>query len=141
MNFKSIIIPILAATILATGVRYYFPKVETKTVTNTRTIVQTDIKTVTRTITKKDGTTVTVTETTDHSTKDATKFKVAVVHKEPQWRVGLVAMQDFAGGRGTLPARNLPSYGMEVQKRLGGPLYVGLQYVHPQVGLQIGLEF
>lgn len=143
MNLKSLIVPVLAATLLAGFVRYYFPKVETKTVTKIRTIIQNNIRTVTRIIVRPDGTKETVTEIVDRSTKEKDASKVATKALQPQWRVALLTVKDFGPRKSTatLPAREMPSYGIEVQKRLVGPVFVGVQYVHPQAGISIGLEF
>lgn len=134
MKISNFLIPVLGAIVAGALVRYYWPRIETKTIVETVT----KNRTITRIVKRPNGVTVTEID----STTSATKSSIKLTHKAPQWRVGLLATMPTDGSnKATRPGRYMPQYGIEVQKRLVGPLYAGILYVHPYIGAQIGLEF
>ncbi len=135
MTNKNIAILCISTAIASSVVtRYYFPKVNTKTVETTKEVIKTDIKTVTRTITAPDGTTDTTTVTEDHSIKRDSSNKTALTNKQPNWMVSGAVLTDFT--------RQPPYYGIQVQRRILGPFYIGALLTTKQdVGLSLGFEF
>lgn len=135
MTNKSILALCLISTVAAAVVtRYYFPKIETKTVETTKEVVRNDIKTVTRTVTSPNGQTDTTTVTEDHSIKKDSSNKIEVAYKQLDWLVSGSVQSNFKF--------EPPIYGVQVQRRILGPIYVGaLADTKGQVGLTVGFEF
>lgn len=130
MRYKNLLIPICGATLLALCVRYYWPRIETKTVT--KTVVQKDIRTITRIVQRPDGTKETIIEHTDHSS--ATKSKT-VAKNRPNWHASIGATPHALMGQPAV-------YSMQLERRILGPFYIGagLSSNH-EAKLIIGLEF
>lgn len=127
---------LLASSIVLTFMttRHYFPKVETKTIETTKEVVHTDIRTVTRTITSPNGQTDTTTVTEDHSTKKDSSNKTSVAYKQPNWMVSGSIQSNYR--------LDPPAYGVQVQRRILGPFYLGaLLTTKHDVGLSLGFEF
>lgn len=139
MTIKQFLIPLILGAIVSCALtRYYWPQISTQTVVKTR--VEYRNRTITRIKERKDGSKVTVIDST--TDQNSASNSTSTVYKAPQWRVGLLAAIPTASdSRITRPARYMPQYGMEVQKRVAGPLYAGVLYIHPYIGMQIGLEF
>lgn len=113
---------------------YLFPKIETKTVTETKEVIRNNIRTVTLTTERPDGTKETRTETVDNSIKKETSLHEKVEYKKSKWIVSAGAATEL---------KNLaPIYTLHVQKRIAGPVFVGIQGATDHlVGLTVGLEF
>lgn len=134
MNYKSLLIPVLAATLTAGLVRYYWPRVETKTVTQTQIVVRTDIHTVTRTVEHPDGTKEVVVDTTDHSVANTTAKSSKLTASVPNWHISASANRSLANP--------LLIYGLQADRRILGPVFVGLRLdTVGQAGISLGMEF
>lgn len=135
MNLKSLIFPTLAATIAGLLVHYYLPRIETKVVTKTETIVQNNVRTITKIIERPDGSKETVIDSVDKSTVDKTKSKTSTKFAQKNWHISGSILTNFK-------AKNVPEYQIEAQKRILGPFYIGaLLSSEQKVGLVIGFEY
>lgn len=121
------------------GLGYYLGhEFNPKTITKTEQIetVKKDILTVVKEVTKKDGTKKTIITTTDHSTevKDTESSIVAIIPKDKMNRISLLPQtQNF---------REIDSYTLSYERRLAGPLWIGINYNTKQIyGIGLGLEF
>lgn len=116
MNSKAIVILFLAAC----GLSYYLgtkSAAVTKIVTDTRVETKDKIVTVTKIVKEPNGKTETeITKTEDKQTKKEEKKQESIVVKlEPQWELsGLYSIDNL--------------YGIQLQRRIVGPLKAGLQY-------------
>lgn len=138
MKYSNILVPILAATVACAITRYYWPRIDTKIVTSTQVVEKKH--TITRIVEPPNGPKVTYIDSI--STEASSSNSTTTTYKSPQWRVGLLAgFGTVVSKSETSPAIYLPEYGLEVQKRLAGPLFVGVSFVHDVVAAQIGLEF
>lgn len=135
MNLKSLIFPALAATAAGLLVHYYLPRIETKTVVQTKVVVQNDVRTITKIVERPDGSKETVTETVDRSTKDSTASKTELKMARKDWQISAQALA-------SIKHLDAPEYAVNVQKRLLGPLYAGLLVANSgRVGISLGFEF
>lgn len=135
MNFKSLLFPALAATVTGLLVHYYLPRIETKVVTKTETIVQNNVRTITRIVERPDGSKETTIDSTDKSTVDKTKSKTATKLVQKNWQISAQALA-------SIKHLNAPEYAINVQKRLLGPFYAGLLAADSgRVGISLGFEF
>lgn len=122
--------------------RYTIPpevKIKEKIVTKEVEVERKNVQTTTREEIRPDGTKITETVTKDLtvSTKKArtkAKAKTLVKNSRPQWRVGVGAVTRL---------ENLQiDYTVSVERRILGPVFVGLQGgTHGYGGLMVGLEF
>jgi hypothetical protein len=119
--------------------RYLQPaKVVTKTQIVTQTVVHDHIHTVTITVTKPDGTKTTTTTTDNNSVSDKdtqSNSSTVTTYSKPDWKVsGLAGLQ--------LTNLHSPVYGAEIDKRLLGPIFVGVWgLTNSTAGVSVGLEF
>lgn len=135
MNLKTgLILMLISAVISAAVTRYYWPKLEVKNVEVQKEVVRNDIRTVYRTIERPDGTKETIKETTDKSVKQATSSKESTIFSRKDWVVSTSAGTRFSNFE--------PIYGLQVQRRILGPFYVGaVASTDKMVGVSVGLEF
>lgn len=134
MQTKTVLI-LLAATafISASITRYYWPKIQIQTNEVTKEIVRTDIHTVTKLVERPDGTKETITDTTDHSTANSSASKSTIVVAQKNWILSTSI--------GTELSQYKPVYGLQAQRRILGPIYVGgLLSTTGMVGLSLGFE-
>lgn len=125
---------LISAIISGAVVNYYFPKITTKTVETTKEVVRTDIQTVVHTVTLPNGAVDSTTTIVDHTQKVDTSKNIAVVNATKDWLV--------SGSYSTSIHTLEPIYGLQVNRRILGPAYVGaLLNNKGEVGLSIGLEF
>lgn len=132
MNLKSLVLPVLGAIVISALVRYYWPRIETKTVTQTKVVETT--RTITKIVKHKDGTEETLIDSTTNSvaTKDRTATKAAVVSN---WHTSLSAAKKFDDFEATRAQ-------ISIERRILGPIWAGaLLSTNHEVGLIIGLEF
>lgn len=117
--------------------RYLQPaKVETKI--KEVEVIKHDIKTVTHTVTKPDGSTDTTIVQVDKSTEDKSKeSQTTISNAKPNWLISATAGK--SEGRDLLTN---PTYGLVVQKRFMGPIYLGAYgNNNKEFGLALGMEF
>lgn len=136
MNYRSLIFPTLLVLSTAALTRYYWPRIETKTVIQRQVVVKKDIRTVTRVVERKDGTKETIIDTVDRSTETKQSSKEVVALAKSQWLVAATAVQD-------IDSRLLkPALGVHVQRRILGPFFAGVMAnSRREMGLSIGAEF
>lgn len=122
-NLKLICSTAIIVAILTFGLtRYFFPKVEQKEVIKYQT------RTKTRTVIQKDGTTIIEKD----EAANYSKLKETTV--KPQWNVSASIMAPNFGAD--------QIYGLQVQRRILGPFYVGINAnTEQQFGLSLGMEF
>jgi hypothetical protein len=127
MTTKNTIIALVIVAAASAGLtRFYFPKVEFKSVETTKEgskgETKNDIKTVIRYIERPDGSKETVTETTDKSTKkESTKketSKEVIIASKSQWLVGI--------GAGLKLSDKDLVYKAQVSRRIAGPFFLGV---------------
>lgn len=130
--YSKYLFPALGATLLALLVHYYWPKIETKTVVQTKIVTLNH--TVTRIVQRPDGSRETTIDSTTNST--ATAKNTSVQFKAPNWHVSAAAVKKLDSWT------NAPVYQLAVERRILGPIYIGaLLSTQREVGLSIGLEF
>lgn len=114
--------------------------IKTQVVTQTNDVIHDHIHTVVVTVTKPDGT-KTTTSTTDNGTVIDNKSNTiasnstTITNSKPQWKVAGLAGLDI---------HNLasPVYGAQVEKRLLGPISVGIWgLTNATAGISASLEF
>ncbi len=127
MNTKTTIIALVFVAVASAGItRYYFPKLEFKSVETTKEgtkgETKNDIKTIIRYIERPDGSKETITETTDKSTKkESTKkesSKEVIIASKNQWLVGL--------GAGIKLSDKELLYNAQISRRIVGPFFLGV---------------
>jgi hypothetical protein len=127
MNTKNTIIMLIIVAGMSAGItRYYFPKVEFKSVEvakeRSKEETKNDIKTITRYLERPDGSKETVTETTDKSIKkESIKKEISkeiVILTKSQWLVGL--------GVGTKILDKELFYSGQISRRIVGPFFLGI---------------
>lgn len=135
MTLKQSLVACLIVAVAAAAVtRYYFPQIQTKTVEVIKEVVKTDVKTVIHTVTSPDGTTDTTTTIVDHTTRTETENKTSIQAKEINWQVSGSVQSNFR--------LDPPAYGVQVQRRVLGPFFVGaLLNTKGDVGLSLGVSF
>lgn len=107
-------------------------KPETRIEVQEKEIIKTDVRTVTRTIERPDGSKETVTETTDKTKTTASKQAVVQTSK-PNWAIGIAAESDY---------KLKPVYEVEVNRRILGPIFVGLSInSEAEAGIRLLMEF
>lgn len=125
----------LAGAILgASAIYYLFPQIEEREVMKQEVVVRNQIRTVIKTVERPDGTKETVESREDNSTSTAQSNSVKEKKSLKNWQVAALA---------TTQLSNLtPAYGALVQRRVLGPLFVGvLGKVDGEFGLSVGMEF
>lgn len=132
---NNILIPLIALIVgllVGAGVIYkYKPRVVTETQVVSKDVVHNQIVTVTKVIKQKDGSEVSTTTATDTSVKvDNTvskDIKAPNYHVTAGYDIGFTAV---------------PSYSLQVEKRIAGPLFLGARAeTRGAVGVVLGLEF
>jgi hypothetical protein len=123
--------------VFASGVfvtKNWWPNIQTKTVEVAKEVVHNDVRTIIKTVKLPSGETQTTTETIDHTQRTDTSSKTAQQTSQPNWLAGVSIATDFQHLQ--------PLYGITVDRRLLGPLFVGatLNTAH-EVGINLKLEF
>lgn len=122
---------LVSGALAATGTYYFIPQI--KTVEVTRDVVHTDIQTVTHTMTLPNGNIDTTTTTIDHTKRLEVDSKTTTQSIPKNWLVS----GSYATDR-TLE----PIYGLQVQRRVLGNLFIGASgNTKGVIGLSIGMEF
>ena len=136
ITYRIYIISLLViAGLSAATTRYYFPQIQSKTVTVEHEVEHNNIVTVTRTIREPSGAVDTVTTVTDHSTKVEQDIKSALVAKQLNWHAGAQIGIDVHKGL-------IPIYGVSLDRRIFGPVTVGgFGLTNGTIGISIGLSF
>lgn len=136
ITYRIYIISLLViAGLSAATTRYYFPQVQSKTVTVEHEVEHNNIITVTHTIREPSGTVDTTTTVTDHSTKIDQNIQTAVVSKQLDWHVGAQVGMDVHKGL-------IPIYGVSLDRRIIGPVTVGgFGLTNGTIGVSVGLSF
>lgn len=131
-NFLYPIIALVIGMLIGAGLIYkYKPRTVTETQVVTKDVIHNQILTVTKFVKQKDGTEVGTTTTTDTSTSTGTSVSKDI--KAPNYHVSVGANIAFDA---------VPSYSVQVEKRVFGPVFVGVRgETRGAVGAMIGLEF
>lgn len=131
---KNVVVVLVVAALSVAVTKYYWPRVETKTVEVTKEVLKTDVRTVVKIVEKPDGSKETTTEIVDHSSKESSKSKESVKYTQKDWMVSASASTKFTNIE--------PIYGAQVQRRILGPIYMGVvASTDKMVGVSVGLEF
>lgn len=126
---------IVVAGLAAATTRFYFPQVQSKTVTVEHEVEHNNIVTVTHTVHDANGAVDTTTTVTDHSTKIESNSQTALVNKPLDWHVGALVGMDVHKGL-------IPIYGASLDRRILGPVTVGgFGLTNGTIGVSIGLSF
>lgn len=135
MAYKNVaILCFITAIVSAAVTQFYFPKIQTKVVETTKEVIKNDVQTVTRTVTLPGGGTESTTTTVDHTQRINSENKTAITIAPKDWLV--------SGSYSTSIHTLEPIYGLQVNRRILGPTYIGaLLNTKGEVGLSIGLEF
>lgn len=135
MSLKLVALLCLIVGVVSVAVtRYYFPQIQTKIVETTKEVVRTDIQTVVKTVTLPNGNTESTTTITDHTIKTDIQNKELTIVKAKDWLVSGSVDSNFK--------LDTPMYGLQVQRRILGPVFVGgLLDTKGNVGLSVGMEF
>lgn len=129
-----ILVGALAAVLGAAASKYFWPTVAYKEVEVEKLVTKTDIRTITRTVERPDGTKETTIESTDKSVAKQDSKKSVEIRTETNWILGVTATAKLDDLR--------PSYGVQVQRRIIGPVFVGLSATDKAYfGLVVSLEF
>lgn len=131
MNLKNILVTIFVTAALSAAVtRYYFPKTVVKV--EEKQVIKKDIRTVIREVKGKDGTTVTETEIIDNSTERRDKTREVFARKD--WVLSTsYGLREF---------KQEAVYGLQVQRRIIGPFYLGASATADKVySFTLGMEF
>jgi hypothetical protein len=114
------------------------PRIETKTIETEREVIKRDVVTVIKEVVRPDGTKETTTETVDHTRerKESRAEATVIVNiTPPKWHLSALAAVPISGPYA-------PVYGLQIEKRLAGPLFVGINAkTNREVGLVVGYEF
>lgn len=143
MNYKTIaaISIVLALGGYAVGRYLQPPEVVTKEVEKIKEVevVKRDVKTIIKEVVRPDGSKETVT-TIDESTRENTRRQtdtakeVTVAPAKPQWKAGATVKASLTNV--------LPVYGVQIERRILGPFYVGVQgWTDSTVAVGISMEF
>jgi hypothetical protein len=118
--------------LLGFGVARYTLPVKTITVTKEVVKEKKDVVTVTKRVKLPDGTTTTERRTEDRTIRDTKKgSSTAVENEKAQWKASAL-----------LDLTRVDNYGVSVEKRLVGPVFVGAWGLQSgQVGLSLGMEW
>ena len=135
MTNKQVALLCIVVAVTSAGVtHFYFPQIQTKTVETTRDVVRTDIQTVVHTVQAPNGQIDTTTTIIDHTQKVETSSKTEVKILPKDWLV--------SGYAGSSIHLEPIVYGAQVQRRILGPLFLGVQgNTKGEVGLTLGMEF
>lgn len=136
MELKNVAIAIvITAALSAVVTRYYFPKLQMQTVEVEKEVVKNNVVTVTKIVKEKDGTETTEITTVDKSTKKSEDSKVVSIAASKDWMISASAQTDFKEGL-------KPVYGLQVQRRILGPFYLGATAnTDKAIGVSVGFEF
>ena len=113
------------------GALVYKSKAKPTSSVQTKTLVQNHVVTVTKTVIAPNGAREIDQTITDNTVHDIIQDKIN--NKVPQWHVSLGASVD---------GKLLPSYNLQVERRLIGPLFIGARVeTRGALGLVIAVEF
>jgi hypothetical protein len=135
LKTELILISTLALLTFALGAltEHHYAKPVIQSVNVDHDVIHNNIVTVTHTIHEKDGTTDTTTTTMDHTQQVDTDTKT-IAKPLPNWLV--------AGTYSTEIHTLQPAYGVQVNRRILGPMYIGAGLnSQGMVGLSLGFEF
>lgn len=126
---------VIASTVAVT--RYYFPRIETQTIDVIKEVIRTDVHTITRVVEKPDGTKETIIDHTDKSVENKDEKHSDTKFASKNWQMSGSASLDY-----TELTRLEPVYGIQVQRRILGPFYLGaLADTSKKIGVSVGMEF
>ncbi len=135
MRYQVIIYVVIAVASVSLT-RYFFPRIESKTVEVTKDVVHTDIQTIIRTITKPTGEVDSTTTITDHTQHTETSSKSAVVIASPKINISALVGTDLSQ-----PGIK-PIYGVSASKEFLGPITLGAYgLTNGVVGISVGFNF
>jgi hypothetical protein len=146
-NWQKILVAILVSAVVGFAFgKYALPgkvQIKTQEVEKIVTVVQHDTVTETHEVKRPDGTVITDTtikdrDTANTSTVDTKKSSETITNQKPQWKVqGLVGLSTKDLGQ--------PAYGVGVERRIIGPIFVGAwglsKSTEQTAGLSVSLEF
>jgi len=143
MDKKYIVMAIVFMCAVGYAFGRYFqpPQVVTKEVEVIKEVevVKREVKTIIKEVTRPDGTKETTT-TIDENTKETTRKdqnrqnETIVTAQKPQWKVDLMVKASLTN--------IIPVYGASVQRRILGPMFVGVQgWGDQSAGVSLGMEF
>jgi hypothetical protein len=132
VNNKTIIILCLVSATAASALtHFYFPTV--KTVEVEKEVIRNNIQTVTHTVKQPNGAIDITTTTTDHSQTVLTDTKKEY-NVNRDWVISAFAETSIK--------LDSPSYGLQVQRRVLGPVFIGgLVNNKGNIGVSLGMEF
>lgn len=131
---KFLLIGLFACAAAGYGVGRYLQPARIEIKKEQVEVIKKDIKVVERIVTRPDGTTEkeTVTEDKTLSQKE-TLDQSLVVNKKPNWKASGLAGLDISESQ---------FYGVQVERRILGPFFVGAMVTtNKTIGLSIGMEF
>lgn len=136
MELKNVaIVVVITAVLSAVITKYYFPKLQMQTVEVEKEVIKNNIVTVTKVVKDKDGNETTETTVVDKSTTKNTDSKVVSIAASKDWMISASAQTDFKEGL-------KPVYGLQVQRRILGPFYLGATAnTDRAIGVSVGFEF
>jgi len=131
---KTAVISLVCAAAAAGLTRYYFPKIEFRTIEITKEVVRNDVRTVVKEVTRPDGAKEVVTEIVDRTIREEKRAVDMVSAYKPDWVIGVGARTRFQS--------SAPAYDLQVQRRILGPIFIGaLGSSDGSIGISIGMEF
>lgn len=135
MSLRNTLIACLACLAVGAALaKFLWPTIEQKVEIREKVVRQNDIQTVTKIVTRPDGTTESTSVTTDRSILTTDKQLTTTSAKKPQWNLGITAA--------TNSLTVAPTYGMLVQRRVIGPVFVGASArTDGEFGLTLSMEF
>lgn len=134
MNLKYVAIAVLLVGGLGYAFGRYLQPPEIKQVTKEVEVIKKDVHTVIKEIERPDGTKERVTIIEDKSSESSKKTsQTEISNVKPQWKAqGLVGIS----------ARDPMFYGADVERRILGPVFVGLwANTNKEIGASFSIEF
>lgn len=134
---NNIIVLVIGLTIGAFASYFLVPtKIETKTVEIEKTIVQKDVQTITKIVERPDGTKTTEIASSDKSKEKSSDIKTATI------KVATNSWHLSASYSLYQPETVKPIIGLQIEKRIAGPIFLGVRAdTNKVVSLILGLEF
>lgn len=143
MNYKTVVLISIVLALGGYAVGRYLqpPEVVTKEVEKIKEVevVKRDVKTIIKEVVRPDGSKETVT-TIDESTRENTRRQAdtsketTITPAKPRWKAG-------ANVKASL-TNVLPVYGVQIERRILGPFYVGVQgWADSTVAVSVSMEF
>ena len=132
---KNILLTGAICLILGVGLgSQIFPRIKTETVETEKEVVRKDVVTVVKEVIRPDGTKETTSTTTD-KTKENKSATVTSKTLASNYHISISATTN------DIKLQEIV-YGVQVQKRIAGPLFLGLTVnTQKQAGISVGMEF